>query len=124
MKVRVQPEELKVGIEATLYCDAASSNPPATLSWWRDGIPVQGQKSLNLTSFMHDRLNNKVQKQYVHILDFINSNILFRSPDAAKKRPPWWYSINYRIKNEHHKGFKRSCLYLPSNERSTAKKRP
>ncbi|PZC82911.1 hypothetical protein B5X24_HaOG209354 [Helicoverpa armigera] len=42
VKVRVEPEELKVGIEATLYCDAASSNPPATLSWWRDGIPVQG----------------------------------------------------------------------------------
>lgn len=43
MKVRVEPEELKVGIEATLFCDAASSNPPATLSWWRDGIPVQGE---------------------------------------------------------------------------------
>ncbi|CAD0251164.1 unnamed protein product [Spodoptera exigua] len=42
VKVRVSPEELKVGIEATLSCDAASSNPPATLSWWRDGIPVQG----------------------------------------------------------------------------------
>ncbi|XP_075987678.1 nephrin adhesion molecule sticks and stones isoform X1 [Anticarsia gemmatalis] len=42
VKVRVEPEELKVGIEATLFCDAASSNPPATLSWWRDGIPVQG----------------------------------------------------------------------------------
>ncbi|KAL0810554.1 hypothetical protein ABMA28_010674 [Loxostege sticticalis] len=42
VKVRAVPEELKPGIEATLYCDAASSNPPATLSWWRDGIPVQG----------------------------------------------------------------------------------
>ncbi|CAH0718626.1 unnamed protein product, partial [Brenthis ino] len=42
VKVRAQPEELKPGIEATLFCDAASSNPPATLSWWRDGIPVQG----------------------------------------------------------------------------------
>ncbi|CAH2062031.1 unnamed protein product, partial [Iphiclides podalirius] len=42
VKVRAEPAELKPGIEATLYCDAASSNPPATLSWWRDGIPVQG----------------------------------------------------------------------------------
>lgn len=43
VKVHVEPEELKVGTEATLFCDAASSNPPAALSWWRDGIPVQGQ---------------------------------------------------------------------------------
>ncbi|XP_041985986.1 nephrin isoform X2 [Aricia agestis] len=42
VKVRAEPEELKPGLEATLYCDAASSNPPATLSWWRDGIPVKG----------------------------------------------------------------------------------
>ncbi|CAK1595168.1 unnamed protein product [Parnassius mnemosyne] len=42
VKVRAEPAELKPGIEATLFCDAASSNPPATLSWWRDGIPVQG----------------------------------------------------------------------------------
>lgn len=42
VKVRAEPVELKPGTEATLYCDAASSNPPATLSWWRDGIPVQG----------------------------------------------------------------------------------
>ncbi|XP_060807924.1 nephrin [Amyelois transitella] len=42
VKVRAEPEELKPGIEATLHCDAASSNPPAVLSWWRDGIPVQG----------------------------------------------------------------------------------
>ncbi|CAK1549333.1 unnamed protein product [Leptosia nina] len=42
VKVRAEPDELRPGIEATLFCDAASSNPPATLSWWRDGIPVQG----------------------------------------------------------------------------------
>ncbi|XP_049881989.1 nephrin [Pectinophora gossypiella] len=42
VKVRAEPDELKPGVEATLFCDAASSNPPATLSWWRDGIPVQG----------------------------------------------------------------------------------
>ncbi|KPJ02038.1 Nephrin [Papilio xuthus] len=42
VKVRAEPSELRPGTEATLYCDAASSNPPAALSWWRDGIPVQG----------------------------------------------------------------------------------
>lgn len=41
VKVRAEPDVLKPGIEATLICDSASSNPPATLSWWRDGIPVQ-----------------------------------------------------------------------------------
>lgn len=30
------------GAEATLICDSSSSNPPAKLSWWRDGIPVEG----------------------------------------------------------------------------------
>ncbi|XP_053621013.1 nephrin isoform X1 [Plodia interpunctella] len=42
VKVKAEPEELKLGIEATLHCDAASSNPPAVLSWWRNGIPVEG----------------------------------------------------------------------------------
>lgn len=30
------------GVEATLICDSSSSNPPAKLSWWKDGIPVEG----------------------------------------------------------------------------------
>lgn len=42
MKIRVEPVELKPGIEATLICDSSSSNPPAKLSWWKDGIPVDG----------------------------------------------------------------------------------
>lgn len=42
MKIRREPSELKPGIEATLICDSSSSNPPAKLSWWREGIPVQG----------------------------------------------------------------------------------
>lgn len=29
-------------MEATLICDSSSSNPPAKLSWWKDGIPVEG----------------------------------------------------------------------------------
>lgn len=42
VKIRADPEELKPGDEATLYCDSSSSNPPAKLTWWRDGIPVNG----------------------------------------------------------------------------------
>lgn len=30
------------GVEATLICDSSSSNPPAKLSWWKDGIFVEG----------------------------------------------------------------------------------
>lgn len=42
VKIRQDPAELKPNEDATLVCDASSSNPPAKLSWWREGIPVQG----------------------------------------------------------------------------------
>lgn len=42
MKIRRDPPELKPHELATLTCDSSSSNPPARLSWWREGIPVQG----------------------------------------------------------------------------------
>ncbi|XP_062562887.1 nephrin isoform X6 [Armigeres subalbatus] len=42
VKITIDPPELKPGIEATLICDSSSSNPPAIISWWRDGIAVQG----------------------------------------------------------------------------------
>ncbi|XP_019890201.1 nephrin isoform X2 [Musca domestica] len=42
VKIRIEPEELKPGIEATIVCDSSSSNPPAKLSWWRDGIAIKG----------------------------------------------------------------------------------
>lgn len=42
VKIRVEPVELVPGAEATLICDSSSSNPPAKLSWWKDGIPVEG----------------------------------------------------------------------------------
>ncbi|XP_059224437.1 nephrin isoform X1 [Stomoxys calcitrans] len=42
VKIRIEPEELKPGIEATIVCDSSSSNPPAKLSWWKDGISIQG----------------------------------------------------------------------------------
>ncbi|GFG39572.1 hypothetical protein Cfor_01002, partial [Coptotermes formosanus] len=40
--IRKDPPELKTGTVATLTCDSSSSNPEARLSWWREGIPVQG----------------------------------------------------------------------------------
>lgn len=42
VKIRVEPAELVPGVEATLICDSSSSNPPAKLSFWKDGIPVEG----------------------------------------------------------------------------------
>ncbi|XP_055619098.1 nephrin isoform X2 [Toxorhynchites rutilus septentrionalis] len=42
VKITIDPPELKPGVEATLICDSSSSNPPAKISWWRDGIAVQG----------------------------------------------------------------------------------
>lgn len=42
VKIRLEPEELKPDTEATLICDSSSSNPPAQLSWWREGIPISG----------------------------------------------------------------------------------
>ncbi|XP_020815041.1 nephrin [Drosophila serrata] len=42
VKIRIEPEELRPGVEATIICDSSSSNPPAKLSWWKDGIPIEG----------------------------------------------------------------------------------
>ncbi|CAH0546788.1 unnamed protein product [Brassicogethes aeneus] len=42
VKITKEPLDLKPNEEATLICDSSSSNPPAKLSWWREGIPVQG----------------------------------------------------------------------------------
>ncbi|XP_054737166.1 nephrin isoform X2 [Anastrepha obliqua] len=42
VKIRVEPEELKPGVEVTIVCDSSSSNPPAKLTWWKDGIPIDG----------------------------------------------------------------------------------
>ncbi len=30
------------GTEAVLFCNSSSSNPPVELSWWKDGIPIDG----------------------------------------------------------------------------------
>ncbi|XP_033251166.1 nephrin-like isoform X2 [Drosophila miranda] len=47
VKISVAPENLVPGIRAKLICDSSSSNPPAKISWWKDGIPVEG---LNLAN--------------------------------------------------------------------------
>ncbi|XP_039278760.1 nephrin [Nilaparvata lugens] len=40
VQIRKDPEELRSNSTATLICDASSSNPPAKMTWWREGIPV------------------------------------------------------------------------------------
>ncbi|XP_030387432.1 nephrin [Scaptodrosophila lebanonensis] len=47
VKISVVPKNLVPGIRAKLICDSSSSNPPAKISWWKDGIPVEG---LNLAN--------------------------------------------------------------------------
>ncbi|XP_046400228.1 nephrin-like isoform X2 [Ischnura elegans] len=40
VKIRTEPARLRTGQEARLTCESSSSNPPARLTWWRDGIPI------------------------------------------------------------------------------------
>lgn len=42
VRIRKEPVELKPGTVATLTCESSSSNPPAVLSWWKEGIPIEG----------------------------------------------------------------------------------
>ncbi|XP_053676889.1 nephrin-like [Anopheles nili] len=44
-KIRIEPSELRPGIEATLICDSSSSNPPAKLSWRYDGTILEGSNN-------------------------------------------------------------------------------
>ncbi|XP_035786032.1 nephrin-like isoform X2 [Anopheles albimanus] len=46
-KVRIEPSELRPGIEATLVCDSSSSNPPATITWWYQGLPLEGSNGIS-----------------------------------------------------------------------------
>uniref|UniRef100_A0A182LSL1 Ig-like domain-containing protein n=1 Tax=Anopheles culicifacies TaxID=139723 RepID=A0A182LSL1_9DIPT len=41
-KIRIEPTELRPGIEATLICDSSSSNPPAKLAWRHEGTILEG----------------------------------------------------------------------------------
>ncbi|XP_071449911.1 nephrin-like isoform X1 [Hetaerina americana] len=40
VKIRTEPIRLRTGQDARLNCESSSSNPPARLTWWRDGIPI------------------------------------------------------------------------------------
>lgn len=58
--IQVKPKRLKDGDEATLVCQSGSSNPPAIISWWKDGLLIPsisngtlpgehaGKKSINV----------------------------------------------------------------------------
>lgn len=53
VKIRIEPEELRPGMEATIICDSSSSNPPAKLSWWKDGISIEGTLANTNWNFAH-----------------------------------------------------------------------
>ncbi|KAF4523402.1 hypothetical protein B566_EDAN007873 [Ephemera danica] len=40
VKIRQEPDKLRPGQRATLTCETSASKPPAHLTWWRSGIPV------------------------------------------------------------------------------------
>lgn len=42
LKIFVEPKALTPGKTAKLYCNSSSSNPPVELSWFNDGIPMEG----------------------------------------------------------------------------------
>jgi len=42
VKISISPRNLTPGTRAKLTCDSSSSNPPAKVSWWKDGISVHG----------------------------------------------------------------------------------
>ncbi|XP_049289037.1 nephrin-like isoform X2 [Anopheles funestus] len=44
-KIRIEPTELRPGIEATLICDSSSSNPPAKLAWRHEGTVLEGMNN-------------------------------------------------------------------------------
>jgi len=41
VEMRKEPDQLKPGQTATLTCESSSSHPPARMSWWKDGHPVE-----------------------------------------------------------------------------------
>lgn len=61
MRIRKEPEELRAGTVATLICDASSSNPPAQLSWWREGIPVSEGISSSSKKGLHGGTVSSIQ---------------------------------------------------------------
>jgi len=53
VRITKEPATLKPGQRATLTCDSSSSNPPAVLTWWREGILVQGATNTTRAPGLH-----------------------------------------------------------------------
>ncbi|KAH8299303.1 hypothetical protein KR044_000269, partial [Drosophila immigrans] len=110
VKIRIEPEELRPGMEATIICDSSSSNPPAKLSWWKDGISIEGINNtskpglwggtvstlefrLNITQEMNGvvytcQSANEALQRSVH--EAVSLNVLFRPKFVP---PPSWTSV-------------------------------
>ncbi|XP_042221326.1 nephrin-like [Homarus americanus] len=43
VKITASPQRLRAGTQATLTCEAGPSNPPATISWLREGYQMPGR---------------------------------------------------------------------------------
>ncbi|XP_069180503.1 nephrin isoform X2 [Procambarus clarkii] len=52
VKVSARPRAIVANTQASLVCESASSNPPANVTWWRDGFEVQpGDSQVNAGQF-------------------------------------------------------------------------
>ncbi|XP_029178857.1 nephrin-like isoform X2 [Nylanderia fulva] len=45
VKINREPQDFHAGQEGSIICESSSSNPPAEMSWWNNGIPVTGTKN-------------------------------------------------------------------------------
>ena len=43
VRIKISPQSLKEGTEATLECESSESNPPSTVVWVHKSIPLTGQ---------------------------------------------------------------------------------
>ncbi|XP_015599513.1 nephrin isoform X4 [Cephus cinctus] len=45
VKISREPKEFRAGQVGRIICESSSSNPPAEMSWWKSGIPIEGIKN-------------------------------------------------------------------------------
>lgn len=112
MTIKSNPARPKSGGKVDLTCESASSNPPAQVIWWRDGLQLindqitivnstYGGKStrasirLNVTNTDHGTVyvcqaSNKIMQQSVH--DAITLNV----------RRKLILSLNCNLVHHHH----------------------
>jgi CD80-like C2-set immunoglobulin domain len=131
-KITVSPDELKAGVEATLTCDSSSSNPPSTITWHRDGIPVGGMyveklyspKSLCVMHRAHFGLRKasirKMQNPMIAIYVF-NARFSCRPLHRFELFNPTgfvgWHRIIDGFESERHTRDERHRLYVPKFKR-------